>query len=203
MIARLKGIIDAIGTTSIIIDVNGVGYAVFMPANALANLQTGDAVAVEIITVVREDAFMLYGFLTDVDKQWFEILTAVQGVGAKVALAIQSVLSADDLYVAVMAGDNTAFARASGVGAKLASRIVLELKHKEAKLPAHMTVADSPHTHTGANTNNMVNDTVSVLVNLGFARSQAYSAVQSCLKDAGDDINTEQLIKVALSQLQG
>lgn len=226
MIARLKGITDAILTNGIILDVNGVGYDVAMPANVLSTVTVGEMVTVEIITVVREDAFLLYGFLTHADKQWFEILTSVQGVGAKVALAIQSVLSSDALYMAVMAADNTAFARANGVGPKLANRIVLELKDKVAKLPADMAIlqsapTDSVVTPNGTGDpkpttkkssakklgdiqiNTIISDTVSALTNLGFGRSEAYSAVQNSLKQSDSaDITTEKLIALTLGQLQ-
>ncbi len=206
MIARLKGIIATILPHRIILDVNGVGYEVFMPSNALSTVQVGDVAVVEIITVIREDAFMLFGFLNYADKQWFEILTGVQGVGAKVALAIQSVLSADDLYVAVMSADTTAFARANGVGPKLASRIVLELKDKVAKLPADMSINTIQRGKTipkGMGNTAVVTDAVSALTNLGFGRSDAVSAVQTCLKGTDDTVTTEHLIKAALSILQG
>ena len=221
MIARLKGITDAILTNGIILDVNGVGYEVSMPANVLSTVTIGEALTVEIITVVREDAFMLYGFLSHADKQWFEILTSVQGVGAKVALAIQSVLSSDALYMAVMAADNTAFARANGVGPKLANRIVLELKDRVAKLSADMAQLQSTPTDTppiNANTksstkksktsadtaiHSIVADTVSALTNLGFGRSEAYTAVQNSLKTVDSaDMTTEKLIALTLGQLQ-
>ena len=224
MIARLKGTTDAILTNGIILDVNGVGYEVSMPANVLSTVTIGEALTVEIITVVREDAFMLYGFLSHADKQWFEILTSVQGVGAKVALAIQSVLSSDALYMAVMAADNTAFARANGVGPKLANRIVLELKDRVAKLSADMAQLQSTPTDTppiNANTkssksstkksktsadtaiHSIVADTVSALTNLGFGRSEAYTAVQNSLKTVDSaDMTTEKLIALTLGQLQ-
>lgn len=135
MIAKLRGIVDFIGEDSVIIDVNGVGYLVFASRRTLSMLPAkgGDA-GLMIETHVREDHIHLYGFADTAEKQWFALLTTVQGVGAKVALALLSVLSPTDLLRALAAKDTTALCRAPGIGPKVATRIVGELKDKAAKL---------------------------------------------------------------------
>lgn len=135
MIAKLRGIVDFIGEDSLILDVNGVGYLVFASRRTLSMLPArgGDA-GLMIETHVREDHIHLYGFADNAEKQWFSLLTTVQGVGAKVALALLSVLTPTDLLRAIAAQDTTALCRAPGIGPKVATRIVGELKDKAAKL---------------------------------------------------------------------
>ena len=134
MIARLKGIVDEIGDGWVVIDVNGVGYLVFASGRTLGNLVVGEATMVFIETNVREDHIHLYGFADALDRDWFKLLTTVQGVGAKVGLALQGVLSPDEVSRAIISGDKTAITRAPGVGPKLASRIISELKDKVGSL---------------------------------------------------------------------
>ena len=207
MISRLKGIVDFIDTNKIILDVNGVGYEVFCPNSTIATLGLGNPATIEIITVVREDSFTLYGFTTSADKQWFEILTSVQGVGAKVALAIQSVHTSDSLFTAVASGDSSAFTQANGVGPKLANRIVLELKDKLAKMNFAPDMAiDIPTGDTGGDENNaitgVVDDAVSALINLGYNRSNAFTAVGKVIKNMdNNNITVAKIIPNALNEL--
>ncbi|MCB2101194.1 MAG: Holliday junction branch migration protein RuvA, partial [Rhodobacterales bacterium] len=130
MIAKLTGRVDCLLDDGAIIDVRGVGYRVQCPSRVLGALAPGAAVELWIETVVREDAFLLYGFTHRADQDWFRLLTGVQGVGTKAALAILGVLDADGLMRAVAAGDKAAVSRANGVGPKLAGRVVSELKDK-------------------------------------------------------------------------
>ncbi|MBL4748804.1 MAG: Holliday junction branch migration protein RuvA, partial [Magnetovibrio sp.] len=134
MIALLKGRIEDVGDGWAVIDVNGVGYLIFSSSRTLALLAVGEAATVHIETHVREDHIHLYGFLNTGERAWFKLLTTVQGVGAKVALALLSVLSSDELTHAIAAQDKAQVGRANGVGPKLAGRIVSELKDKVAHL---------------------------------------------------------------------
>jgi len=131
MIGKLKGILDSIGDESIIIDVGGVGYEVHCSARTLGSLPAiNEPCTMMIETHVRETEIKLFGFANDMERDWFKLLQSVQGVGAKVALAIQSTLSAGDLASAIALQDKAMVARAPGVGPKVAQRIVLELKNK-------------------------------------------------------------------------
>lgn len=143
MIAKLKGIIDNIGEDCCIIDVNGVGYLVNMSSRSLSRLQQGEYTALLIETVIKEDSITLFGFQTPWEKEWFNTLTKIQGVGGKVCLNILSALSPAQLSQAVAAQDKSSFLRAAGVGPKLAARLVTELKDKIVTIPAeYLTGAD-------------------------------------------------------------
>ncbi|MBQ2810599.1 MAG: Holliday junction branch migration protein RuvA, partial [Alphaproteobacteria bacterium] len=135
MIAKLRGLVDSIFEDSCIVDVGGVGYLVFASAKTLARLNTGSETSLLIETVVREDSISLFGFYDAWEKEWFGTLTKVQGVGAKVCLSILSVLTPSQLAQAVAAQDKNSFLRASGVGPKLAARLVTELKDKIVTVP--------------------------------------------------------------------
>lgn len=169
----------------------------------------GDAITLDIETVIREDAFNLFGFLNADDKQWFEVLTSVQGVGAKVALAIQSTMNSTDLYIAVGAGDKVAFGRANGVGPKLAGRIVLELKDKVAKMGMSLTnLKEFPKSVEGeisaagvVGTTAVVEDAISALMNLGFSRSQSFTAVSKTVEQTDGEMSVESIIPLALKEL--
>ena len=130
MIAKLTGLVDSLGEDWVVIDVGGVGYLVFGSGGTLGRLAVGEIASLEIETHVREDHIHLYGFADAVERDWFRILMTVQGVGARVALAILTVLAPDQLMPAIAAGDRAALTRAAGVGGKLAGRIVAELKDK-------------------------------------------------------------------------
>jgi len=131
MIGKLKGIVDTIGEDFAILDVQGVGYVVFCSGRTLQKLpRLGEPAAMAIETQMREDSIRLYGFISDAEREWFRLLQSVQGVGAKVALAIQTVLDSSELAFAIARQDKAAIARAPGVGPKLAARIIAELKDK-------------------------------------------------------------------------
>lgn len=203
MIGKLKGVIDSYGEDFIILDVHGVGYVVQCSSRTLQNLPaTGEAASLSIETQVREDAIRLFGFRSDNERDWFRLLQSVQGVGAKVALAILSVLDTGSLATAIATADKSAIARAPGVGPKLAQRIAAELKDKAPAFssvdPALIRLSDSleDRAATGA-----VSDAVSGLVNLGYPRAQASAAIAAALKQAGDDAEAKTLIRLGLREL--
>lgn len=197
MIARLKGLVDSIGTDSAVIDVNGVGYLIFGSSRTLGHLGAGQAVAVFVETHVREDHIHLYGFIDAAERDWFRLLLTVQGVGGKVALAILSALSTEELARAIGTGDKTALSRANGVGEKLAARLAIELKDKAAGFvvgPA--AVAASPVGVIGS-----AGEAVSALVNLGYRRSEAEDAILKAVANAGEGADAKALVRAGLRQL--
>lgn len=208
MIAKLRGIIDSVAEDFCVIDVNGVGYLVSASAKTLGKLTVGAEAVLLTEMVVREDSISLFGFADMWEKQWFNTLTKVQGVGAKVCLSILSVLSPNQLAQAVNAQDKTSFCRASGVGPKLAARIVTELKDKIVTIPV---ISNNPDVLNEAD--NMVmptpsgntedfgknEDVISALVNLGYQRLEAYRAVSKAAAENPDaDIST--LIRLSLKE---
>ncbi len=202
MIGKLKGRIDSTGADWLMVDVGGVVYFVSCSAKTLAALPVaGEFAEVHTDMLVSQDSIRLVGFATTLEKEWFKLLQSVQGVGARVALAILSVLSAGELASAIALQDKAMIGRANGVGKKLAERIVLELKDK---VPAY-TAADIGLSQVAAELSapkmSAVTDTVSALVNLGYGQSQAAMAVSAALKKAGDDQPTEKLIRLALKEL--
>ena len=206
MIGRLKGIIDDKGDNWLLVDVNGVGYVVEVSSRVLANLPAiGEPVTLAIETYVREDQFRLFGFADEHERSWFKLLMSVQGVGAKVALAIQGVLSANELTQAVAAQDKAMVSRAPGVGPKVAQRIVQELKDKVPE--AMFQVAGTQATPSGEGAvPSAVADALSALENLGYARAQAHQAVmqvmaQTDAEGGGGDVQPAQLIRLALKEL--
>lgn len=207
MIARLKGIVEEIGDDGLVVDVSGVGYLVFASSRTLGRVGVGDAVALFIETHVREDHIHLYGFLEAAGRDWFKLLTTVQGVGAKAALAIQGVLSPDELSRAIASGDKAAITRAPGVGPKLAQRLVSELKDKVGAIAlgqaARVGVVASGKTVIADVDENAgaIADAVSALVNLGYTPSQALGAVSEAAGDIGEGADVGRLIKAGLSKL--
>ncbi|MBR3677131.1 MAG: Holliday junction branch migration protein RuvA [Alphaproteobacteria bacterium] len=217
MIAKLHGIIDTIGEDSCIIDVNGVGYLVSASAKTLAKLNVGAEASLLTVMTVREDDISLFGFADAWEKEWFNTLTKVQGVGAKVCLSILSVLTPTQLAQAINAQDKASFCRASGVGPKLAARIVTELKDKIVTVPvavggglnaaiAGTSATDLPNEST-VSTQPAVDytkseDVTSALVNLGYQRLEAYHAASRVLaKNPDADVAT--LIRLALKEFAG
>lgn len=203
MIGKLKGILDSIGDESIIIDVGGVGYEVHCSARTLGSLPAiNEPCTMMIETHVRETEIKLFGFANDMERDWFKLLQSVQGVGAKVALAIQSTLSAGDLASAIALQDKAMVARAPGVGPKVAQRIVLELKNKvpaySADSAAEMGLA---HDIGDGVASSAVQDAVSALGNLGYSSQQAAGAVSSALAKAGEDADSATLIRMGLKEL--
>jgi Holliday junction DNA helicase RuvA len=194
MIARLKGVLDGSSADACVLDVNGVGYLVSASAKTLGSLGgTGAAVVLHIETQVREDAIQLFGFLTEAERDSFRLLTTVQGVGGRVALAILSVLGPDELAHAIAAADTASIARANGVGPKLAARIVNELKGKFGGIALGAAAPLPVGSSRGA-----VADALSALAGLGFRPMDASRAVADAQAELGDDAAVGELIRVAL-----
>ncbi len=203
MIGKLKGLIDSYGEDFVILDVQGVGYVVQCSARTLQKLPAaGEAASLAIETQVREDAIRLFGFTSDAERDWFRLLQSVQGVGAKVALAILGVLAPGELAAAIGMQDKTAVARAPGVGPKLAARIVAELKDKAPALAAvDPVVAKLAGADDAKTAPKPVQDAISALVNLGYGRPQAAAAVAASVKALGEAAETSALIRRGLKEL--
>ena len=209
MIAKLRGLIDTIGDDYCIIDVNGVGYLVSASSKTLGKLAQGQEATLLTEMVVREDSLSLFGFADAWEKEWFTTLTKVQGVGAKVCLSILSVLTPAQLSQAISAQDKTSFCRASGVGPKLAARIVTELKDKIVTIPVGISGANADEVIEGAPAAQVVltkdadysksEDVISALVNLGYQRLEAYRAVSKAVAE-NPDANVPTLIRLALKE---
>jgi len=199
MIAKLTGLLDTIGSDEVVIDVSGVGYLVFCSARTLRSFErVGDPITIFVETHVREDHIHLFGFADQNERDWFQLLTTVQGVGAKVALAILGTLSPDDLVSAMISEDKAALTRAPGVGPRLAVRLLAELKEKSVDLNAIKQPDPSKISDDHAS---LVSDAVSALINLGYGRSAAFSAVALAAQAIGEDVDVEGLVKAALQEL--
>jgi holliday junction DNA helicase RuvA len=203
MIGRLKGIIDGYGEDYVILDVNGVGYLVHCSARTLQSLPAqGQPATLSIETHVREDQIRLFGFLSDVEREWFRLLQTVQGVGVKVALSVLGTLKPPDLATAIAMRDKAAVARAQGVGQKVAERIVTELKDKA---PAYADVDPAVVRLAGSldekRAPKPVADAVSALVNLGYGQPQAAAAVATAARGVGEEADVSSLIRLALKEL--
>ena len=202
MIGKLKGIIDSYGDDFLILDVNGVGYVVQCSARTLQKLpRAGEPASLAIETQVREDAIRLFGFESEAERDWFRLLQTVQGVGAKVALAILSIQSAGDLAAAIALQDKAQVARAPGVGPKLAARIVAELKDKAPALSAVHPAAARLAGEDDATTRSSVRDAISALCNLGYGRPQAATAVAASVTALGEAADASALIRQSLREL--
>jgi Holliday junction DNA helicase RuvA len=200
VIARLRGRLDTLHEGHAVIDVGGVGYLVACATRTLAALpRPGEAVDLLIETQVRDDSITLYGFRSGAERSWFRLLQTVQGVGARVALGILSVLGPDELARAVAAQDKAALARASGVGPRLAGRIASELKDRLSELPGPV---GGPWSGPAAMTlDGPADEAVSALVNLGYGRSDAHAAVAKAAAELGDAAPLEALIRTGLQEL--
>lgn len=208
MIGKLSGIIDGFGSDYILLDVGGVGYLVHCSPRTLQQSgQAGDPASFLIDTHVREDAINLYGFKDAFEQQWFRLLTSVQGVGAKVGMAILGACPPERLGFAIASGDKAAVQAADGVGPKLALRIVTELKDKAAKMDLSATLpireTKAAGKQDGAKTPASIDqDAVSALVNLGYAKSDAFQAVlQAKGKADNDNADLSEIIRLALKEL--
>ncbi len=200
MIGKLRGLIDSFGEDYLILDVNGVGYVVNCSSRTLAHLpRPGEPATLSIETQVREDAIRLFGFLEEAERDWFRLLQSVQGVGAKVALALLSTLSADALASAVAGQDKAMVARAPGVGPKLAARIVAELKDKAPASAGLAAIAAAPA--EGPAVSSAARDAISALCNLGYGRPQAQAAVNASLAALGPEADASALIRRGLKEL--
>jgi Holliday junction DNA helicase RuvA len=202
VIGKLRGIVEAYGEDWVILDVGGVGYHVFCSTRTLAALApAGEEAVLHTEMLVSDKAIRLVGFATANERAWFRLLDDVQGVGTKVALAILSTLSAGELADAIALQDKATVGRAPGVGAKLAQRIVTELKDRvPAFAPADPALARLQNQIDGARPT-AVGDAVSALVHLGYNHSQAGAAVSAALGKAGEEAATETLIRMALREL--
>ena len=204
MIGKLTGLVDSSGQDWVIVDVSGVGYLVHCSNRTLSNLPgTGELVTLLIETHVREDHIHLYGFLQAAERDWFGLLSTVQGVGVKMTLAILSVLAPSALIQAIAAQDKSALTRANGVGPKLAGRIVAELKDKAGKLALGPAAALAGGTAAAARGGApaLSEDAISVLVNLGYQRGEAFGAVVQATHELGADAPLEAVIKAGLKEL--
>lgn len=204
MIGKLSGIVDSVATDHLILDVQGVGYLVFCSGRTLVNAHRAEPLSLLIDTHVREDHIHLYGFLAAAEQQWFRLLTSVQGVGAKAGMAILSACPADKIGFIIAAQDKAALTQVDGIGPKIALRILTELKDKAAKIDlspaptkgAKVVSIDAPVASVD-------NDAVSALVNLGYARADAYQAVMQAKTKANDNEagDVGAMIRLALKEL--
>ena len=200
MIAQLRGSIVSADGGSVVIDVAGVGYAVTVSGRTQGWLGM-DGAAVTLLTEmqVREDSMTLFGFVDAAERDAFRLLITVQGVGAKAAMAILSVLTSDELATAIMAGDRAMVARADGVGPKLAQRVVNELAEKVGALPT--AAAAMPSGAAAAGDDGAGADAMSALVNLGYGRAEAHAALQRARAGGADDGDLSGLIAAALQEM--
>jgi Holliday junction DNA helicase RuvA len=203
MIGKLKGMIESYGEDSVIVDVGGVGYEVFCSARTLQELPgVGQPATLAIETHVREDQIRLFGFLTEIEREWFRLLQTVQGVGVKVALAVLGTLKPAELASAIAMRDKAMVARTPGVGPKVAERIVTELKDKA---PAYTNVDPALVRLSGALEEKRApapfSDAVSALVNLGYAQPQAAAAIAAAARNAGEGAEATTLIRLGLREL--
>ncbi len=201
MIGKLTGTVDAAGDDWAILDVGGVGYRFSCSARTLRGMGgTGGAASVFVETFIRDDRIVLYGFADRAERDCFRILTTVQGVGARVALAVLSVLAPDELARAVLAQDRTALSRADGVGARLAQRVVTELRDRMGEIGLGPGAAPAPEGGPPADAGPDA-DAVSALVNLGYGRSGAHGAVVAARRLLGDDADLAALVRAGLKEL--
>ncbi len=196
MIGRLTGRIDGIEADRCLVDVGGVGYVVLASTRTLGALEPGGEQRLWIETLVRDDAITLYGFLQAAEREWFRILTSVQGVGPKVALGILSALAPADLVAAIQAGDRTMLTRAPGVGQKLAIRIVTELRDKVGALPLPDSVSAVAPLPAGPDA-----EVLSALGHLGYRRGEAEAALAKVRAKLGAEVAFADLVRESLREM--
>ncbi|MGH7063522.1 MAG: Holliday junction branch migration protein RuvA [Stellaceae bacterium] len=198
MIAKLAGIVDQIGPDAAVVDVGGVGYLAFCSTRTLGRLPPAGAAARLLIeTHVREDHIHLYGFIDEAERDWFRLLMTVQGVGARLALAILSALTPETLALAIMAQDKAALSQAEGVGPRLAARIANELKDKTGgRILASSTAAPAAAAEAG-----VVGDAVAVLEKLEIPRSEAYGVIAAAARRLGAGAALDALVKAGLREI--
>ncbi|TMJ12883.1 MAG: Holliday junction branch migration protein RuvA [Alphaproteobacteria bacterium] len=195
MIAKLRGLLDSFAADHAVVDVNGVGYLVFASTRTLSNLgPVGGEIVLHTVMQVSDDDIRLIGFASGEERDWFRLLNSVQGVGTKVALAILSALSGDELHRAVASSDSAMIARSQGVGPKLAQRIVNELKDKVGALALGPGAAAAP------TPGSLAADAVSALINLGFRPAEASSAVAKAESELGPGATLDALVRTALKK---
>ena len=197
MIASLAGLVELLAEDHVVVDVGGVGYLVQCSGRTLGAMPgPGEPVKLLIETHVREDRFELFGFVEGAEREWFRRLQGVQGVGARVALAILTVLRPDELARAIASGDKALVSRANGVGAKLAQRIVTELRDAASEIA--LATDGGP---IGALAGGAEGDAVSALIHLGYRRGEAVSAVAAAARRVGADAGVDALIRDGLREL--
>jgi Holliday junction DNA helicase RuvA len=201
MIGKLNGMVDGVAGSQVLLDVNGVGYVVTCSARTLRQIGPAkSAASLRVETHVREDAINLYGFIDAEEQDWFRLLTTVQGVGAKVALAILSAVAPGQIAQVIAAQDKSALTQADGVGPKLALRIVTELKDKipafmAASGAANITSIDAKSAGDAVST-----DATSALINLGYRRAEAFGAVATAARQK-PGAKLDELIRLSLAEL--
>ncbi len=204
MIGKLRGKIDAIGESFLIVDVGGVGYEVQASSRTLRNMKTGADVSLTIDTHVREDAIRLFGFASEVERSWFRMLQTVQGVGSRVALGLLGTLSPQELANAIALADWASVEQAPGIGKKLAQRIVAELKDKAPALTAaglHLPGAAMNGNAASVPEGNAAAEAMSALTNLGYQPVQASGAIAAAMQELGEAADTAKLIRRGLKEL--
>ena len=203
MIARLKGKVDLLGDDFLVLDVNGVGYQVYCSSRTLRQYSPNVSIMLEIETYVREDNIQLFGFNSVQEKDFFRLLTVVPGVGAKVALAILGSFPLEELGQIISIGDKASLTRASGVGPKLAARIIGELKEKVVFIFNNRLVAGSAESrsYVSEEINSAINEATSGLVNLGYSLVDSRTALMRVAKTNKEEYSVEELIKLGLREL--
>lgn len=205
MIAKLTGTVDSMGNDWVVIDVNGVGYLVSCSNRTLSRMVAGERLSLVVETFIREDRITLYGFGGAAERDWFKLLTTIQGVGSRLALSVLGALDPDELTRAIASQDKTALTRADGVGPKVAARIVNELKDKVGNLAlgaaAHAAPAGKAASAAASTVDAALADAVSALVNLGYGRSEAFAAVVAAGREAGAGGTVSDLIRLGLKEL--
>jgi len=202
VIAKLAGLLDQVMSDGAVIDVGGVGYLVFCSTRTIGQLPPpGAAARLLVETHVREDHIHLYGFIDTVERDWFRLLTTVQGVGARLALALLSAVPPDALALAILAQDKATLARADGVGPRLAARIANELRDKIGGLATAAPTAVTGAAVAAIAEGGAATDAVSALVNLGYRRAEAFGAVNAAARRLGEDAALDALIRAGLQEL--
>jgi Holliday junction DNA helicase RuvA len=197
VIAQLTGRVEALEEGRCIVDVNGVGYLVHASTRTLAALPAPpDTARLLVETHVREDAIMLYGFVNAAERDWFRLLTTVQGVGGRVALSVLSALSPRDLVSAIASGDRASLTRAPGVGARLAVRLLTELRDKVGAMPSAPSIAMPKSAATS-----VAEDAISAMLNLGYRRPEVQPVVVRTIDRLGDKASLDTLIRECLKEL--
>lgn len=196
MIGFVEGIIEYIDVDKIVVNNNGVGYNIFMPASQIDTLNVDETVRVFTYLNVREDAMQLFGFLTRDDLEVFKLLITVNGIGPKGGLAVLSTITTDDLRVAVISEDARAISKAPGIGAKTAQKVIIELKDK---LNLEDVLEPKSDANFQVNDNNSMSEAVMALVALGYSQADAYRAVKSI--DNIEELDVENVIKMALKKI--
>ena len=200
MYSYIRGALAEVEMDHIVIDVYGIGYNIYIPTNCMEYLPgIGEECKIHTYLYVREDAMMLYGFLTKDDLDLFKQLISVSGIGPKGAIGILSALSADDLRFAILAGDSKAIAKAPGVGAKTAQRVILELKDKMSLEDAFEKKAEHEKVMIASSNNQVKNDAVLALTALGYSSSESLKAVSKV--EISEDMDVEAVLKLALKYM--